>query len=106
MSNLAAARADEMVRRGRLKKAETWLQYKYAQVNVWMTQTVRGDIAAKNQQWIEAAMFYNQSLDLMADPKATPQEYSRAEIDKVFKLASEALLLAGTMIYPRLLHLI
>jgi len=97
MSNLAAVRADKMVRQGRLQRAKTWLQYKYAPVNVWMTQTVRGDIAAKKQQWIEAAMFYNQSLDLMADPKATPQEPSRAEIDKVFKLASESLLLAGTM---------
>jgi hypothetical protein len=33
----------------------------------------------------------------MADPKATPQRPSRAEIDKVFKLASENLSLAGTM---------
>jgi len=69
MSNIAAARADDMVRRGQLQKAKTWLQYKYAPVNVWMTQTVRGDIAANKQQWQEAAMFYNQSLDLMADPK-------------------------------------
>jgi hypothetical protein len=63
----------------------------------WGLQHPAKDIAAKNQQWIEAAMFYNQSLDLMADPKATPQRPSRAEIDKVFKLASESLLLAGTM---------
>ena len=37
----------------------------------------------------------------MADPKATPQRPSRAEIDKVFKLASESLLLAGTMATAR-----
>jgi len=38
---------------------------------------------------------------LMADPKAIPQRPSRAEIDKVFKLASESLLLAGTMTTAR-----
>jgi len=59
MSNLAAARAEKMVRQGRLKKAETWLQYKYAPVNVWKTQMVQGDIAAKSRRWKEAAMFYN-----------------------------------------------
>jgi outer membrane protein OmpA-like peptidoglycan-associated protein len=97
MSSLAADKANYLVRQGRLKEAETWLQYKYVQVNMWMTQTVRGNIAAKNQQWKNATRFYNQSLDLMADSKATPQSPSRAEIEKVFKLASETLLLAGTL---------
>ncbi|RKZ76646.1 MAG: hypothetical protein DRR19_28510 [Candidatus Parabeggiatoa sp. nov. 1] len=97
MSNMASKKAKYWVQRGQLNRAEKWLKYKYTPVNLWQTQSVRGDIAAKRKQWSEAAMFYNQALDLIVDPKATPQKPSRADIERVYKLATETQLLAGTL---------
>jgi outer membrane protein OmpA-like peptidoglycan-associated protein len=97
MSKIAADKAKYWVQRGRLSKAERWLRYKYAPVTSWVTQSVRGDIAAKRKQWHEAAVFYGQALDLIADPGATPQRPPRAEIKRVYRLAVETQLLAGTL---------
>jgi len=98
MSNLAATKASNLVQSGNLDEAENWLKYKYTPVNLWITQSVRGDIAAQRKQWQEAALFYNQALDLMADPKATPEQPPHSEIQKVYNLAIEAQLLAENMV--------
>ncbi|HEC85657.1 MAG: hypothetical protein DRR19_21730 [Candidatus Parabeggiatoa sp. nov. 1] len=95
MAQIAAARADSLVQLGQLAEAETWL--KRAPTMVWGTQAVYGDIAARRQQWQLAAQFYNQALDLIADPEATPQEPSQTVIKKVYYLASEAQILAGNL---------
>ncbi|MEN8215345.1 MAG: hypothetical protein ABFS56_03000 [Pseudomonadota bacterium] len=100
MSEIAAEKASELVQRGELDEAEKWLQYKYAPLTLWNIQAVRGEIAAKRKQWEKAALFYNSALDLIADPKVTRLKPSRSEIKKLYQLAAETQLLAGTL--PRL----
>jgi outer membrane protein OmpA-like peptidoglycan-associated protein len=97
LSSIAAANAKYWVEQGQLSKAEQWLNYRYAPINLWSTQAVRGDIAAKRKQWKEATFFYNQALDLIADSGATPQRPPRADIERVYRLAVETQLLAGTL---------
>ncbi len=98
MSDIAAAKARDFVQRGQLAEAEKWLQHKYAPVNSWTTQDVRGEIATKHKQWKKAAVFYNNALDLINNPKVTVQKPSPAEIERVQKLAIETQLVAGTLI--------
>ena len=95
ISDIAAAKATDLVQRGQLEEADKWLQHQYTPIKSWTTQRVRGDIAAKRQQWKPAAKFYNQALDLLNDAAEKP---SPAEIEKIQKLAIETQLLDGTLI--------
>ena len=95
ISEIATQKASVLVKRGDVNGAKKWL--KYAPVSLWTIQTIRGDIAAKGKEWKNAAEFYNQALDLMDSPTATP-EPSRADIKKVRSLATETQLLAGQLI--------
>ncbi len=89
LSEIATQRASVLVKRGEVKQAKKWLEYQYTPVNLWSTQALRGDIAAKGKQWKTAAEFYNHALDLMDNPTATPTKPSFAEIKKVHSLATE-----------------
>jgi len=60
----------------------------------WETLVRRGDRAEKNKDWKEAARFYNEALDVINNPRKTPQIPSMAQIDKIHRLASNAMLLA------------
>jgi outer membrane protein OmpA-like peptidoglycan-associated protein len=93
MAQIAAAKADRLTQQGQLAEAKSWL--KRAPTMVWGTQVVYGDIAARRQQWQMAVRYYNQALDLIADPQATPKTPSKAKIKKVYQLASEAQVLAA-----------
>ena len=93
MAQIAAARADDLTQQGQLTNAVSWLRR--APTMVWGTQVVYGDIAARRHQWQKAALFYNQAIDLIADPELTPQAPSEVVIKKIYRLASEAQLLAG-----------
>ncbi len=95
MSNIAAAKAQKFLKSKNLAAAKNILRYKYAPKNSWFTQAVRGEMAAKQKNWKKAALFYNQSLDLIADKEATPNKPPKSEIERVYRLASEAQLLAG-----------
>ena len=97
MSEIATQKVSVLVKRGDVNGAKKWLKHQYMPVSLWSTQAVRGDIAAKGKEWKNAAEFYNQALDLMDDPSATP-EPSRADIKKVRSLATETQLLAGQLI--------
>ncbi len=98
LSEIATQKASVLVKRGDVKQAKKWLEYQYTPVSLWSTQALRGDIAAKGKQWKKAAIFYNNALDLMDDPSATPIKPSPAEIKKVHSLATETQLLAGELI--------
>ncbi len=100
LSEIAAAKAKVKVQQGQLEAAEKLLN-EYTEVNLWATQVLRGDIAAKRKQWELAAGLYNQSLDLINDPKITPQRPPRSEIERVYRLANETQLLVGTLITVR-----
>jgi outer membrane protein OmpA-like peptidoglycan-associated protein len=92
-----AAQANSLTQQGQLAQAaqaERWLQ---GVPTTWVTQVAQGNIAAHSKQWQNASQFYNQALDLMADPQATPQAPPQAKIKKVFQLASEAQILAGNL---------
>jgi outer membrane protein OmpA-like peptidoglycan-associated protein len=93
MAQIAAAKADSLTQQGQLAEAKSWL--KRAPTMVWGTQVVYGDIAARRQQWQMAVRYYNQALDLIADPQATPKTPPKAKIKKVYQLASEAQVLAA-----------
>lgn len=97
MSNLAADKAQKFLKSGNLEAAKNMLTDKYAPTNSWLTQAVRGEIYAKQKNWIQAALFYNQSLDLIADKEATPNRPSKDKVERIYHLATEAQLLAGTI---------
>jgi outer membrane protein OmpA-like peptidoglycan-associated protein len=93
MSNIAAAKAQKFLKSKNLAAAKNILTYKYAPKNSWLTQAVRGEMAAKVKDWKKAALFYNQSLDLIAGLKKNKPPKSK--IERVYRLASEVQLLAG-----------
>jgi outer membrane protein OmpA-like peptidoglycan-associated protein len=93
MAQIAAARAKRLVKQGRLNSAEGWLRR--APTMVWETQMVHGEIAARRQQWQTASYFFNQSLDLIADPQATPQAPQHWVIENLYQLAQELQILVG-----------
>ncbi len=95
MAQIAAAKADRLAEQGQLAEAKSWI--KRAPTIVWQTQAVQGDIAAKRQQWQAAAQYYNQALDLVADPQATPQAPKFSIIDMLYQLAYEAQILVGNL---------
>ncbi|WP_069471728.1 OmpA family protein [Candidatus Marithrix sp. Canyon 246] len=57
-------------------------------------QVYVGEMYAKQKNWKQAALFYNQSLDLIAGLKNKPPKF---EVERVYRLASETQLLAGTI---------
>ncbi len=63
----------------------------------WMEKLELGKQAEKNKQWRLAARYYNESLDLIDSPTATPQAPSEAEIKSVYEKASKAQLIADTL---------
>jgi len=95
MAQIAAAKADFLTQRGKLEEAENFLQR--APMTLWVTQVINGDIALRRKEWGDAAYFYNQAIDLIADPQATPNAPSKAQIQKVYQLASETQLLTGRL---------
>ncbi len=95
MAQIAAAKADALTQQGKLEEAEKFLQR--APMTLWVTQVVNGDIALRRKEWTDAAYFYNQALDLIADREATPKAPSIEQIKKVYQLASEAQLLTGQL---------
>ncbi len=95
MAQIAAAKADHLTQRGKLEEAEKFLQR--APMTLWVTQVVNGDIASRRKEWGDAAYFYNQAIDLISDPQATPTEPPTSQIQKVYQLASQAQLLTGQL---------
>jgi len=97
LSEIVAAKAKLKVQQGQMEAAEKLLNA-YTEINLWATQAIRGDMETKRErrQWKLAADFYNQSLDLIADPKITPQKPPSSEIERVYRLATETQILAGT----------
>ncbi|MBE9561352.1 MAG: OmpA family protein [Proteobacteria bacterium] len=96
LAQMVSLKADELVMAGDLEQARSLLQRASSIVN-WETQIIRADIVAFEGNWQEAAKLYNQALDLINDPKATPKAPSTKLIQKIFQLASEAQILAGTL---------
>ena len=95
MAQIAAAKADNLTQRNKLEEAEKFLQR--APMTLWVTQVVNGDIALRRKNWADAAYFYNQAIDLIADKSATPNAPAKEQIKRVYQLASEAQLLAGQL---------
>jgi outer membrane protein OmpA-like peptidoglycan-associated protein len=93
MSDIAAARADSLLQQGKISEAKKWL--KRAKTMTWATQVLYGDIAIRRQDWQNASIFYNQTLDLIDDKQATPQAPSKAQIETIFKQAEEAQILTA-----------
>jgi len=95
MSNIAAAKADSLVQQGRLAAAEKWLER--AKDITWGTQIVYADLAMLRQDWQNASIFYNQTLDLIHDKQATPQAPAKTQIATIYQQATEAQILAGSV---------
>ncbi|MCK5523393.1 MAG: OmpA family protein, partial [Thiomargarita sp.] len=95
IADIAAAQADSLVQEGKISAAEKWLEH--AETMTWGTQVVRGDIAVRRQDWQNASIFYNQTLDLINDPEATPQAPSEAQIEKIYQQATEAQILTASV---------
>ena len=95
MAQIAAAKADQLTQRNKLDEAERFLQR--APMTLWVTQVVNGDIALRRKNWADAAYFYNQAIDLIADKSATPNAPPKEQIQKVYQLASEAQLLTDQL---------
>ncbi|MDM8568938.1 OmpA family protein [Thiotrichales bacterium HSG1] len=95
LAQIIAVKADELMMNGQFEQARALLQ-RSTIVN-WETQIIRADIAAFEGNWQKATKLYDQSLDLINDPQATPQAPDTETIQKIFQLASEAQILAGTL---------
>jgi outer membrane protein OmpA-like peptidoglycan-associated protein len=95
MSDIAAARADSLLQQGKISAAKNWL--KRAKTMTWATQVLYGDIAIRHQKWQNASIFYNQALDLIHDKQATPEAPAKAQIETIYKQATEAQILAGSV---------
>ncbi len=95
LAQIVASQADDLMMAGKLEQARSLLR-RSAIIN-WGTQVIRADIAAFEGRWQEAAKLYSQALDLINNPQATPQAPDTEVIQKVFQLASEAQILAGTL---------
>ncbi len=95
LAKILAIKADELLMTGQLESARALLQR--SNIINWETQVIRADIAAFEGDWQEASKLYNQALDLIDNPQATPQAPDIDVIEKVFQLASEAQILAGTL---------
>ncbi|MFK5970106.1 MAG: OmpA family protein [Candidatus Marithrix sp.] len=97
LAQIVASKADDLMMSGKLEQARSLLQH--SAIFSWETQVIRADIAAFEGRWRKAAKLYSQALDLINNPQATPQAPDTKIIQKVFHLASEALILAGTLDY-------
>lgn len=98
MSQLAVAKARQLLRNGSLETAnQLLLQPRYAPFNSWEVQAVLGEIAWRRKEWSTASGLFNQALDLLDDPKATPMPPAPADRQKVYQLAVETQLLTGTL---------
>ncbi|MCK5665340.1 MAG: hypothetical protein KAI17_17755 [Thiotrichaceae bacterium] len=95
MTEIATTKAEALIQQKQFTKAEKWLQR--APTNLWTTQVARAKCVAHTKEWQKTAKFYNQALDLIADPQVTPQAPPLLEIQKIFQLASEAQVLAGNL---------
>ncbi len=94
-AQIIAHTADNLIIAGKLEEARVLLQH--SAIFSWETQVIRADIAAFEGSWQKAAQLYSQALDLINNPQATPQVPDTKTIQKVFHLASEAQILAGTL---------
>lgn len=95
-SAVLAQRAQKALSQGDLDAAESWLDL--APSLHWLVQVSRADIAAKQNNRMEAARQYNAALDTIMDPVLTPeQETLNAIAQKVAQLAQENTMLAGTL---------
>ncbi|RKZ78653.1 MAG: hypothetical protein DRR19_26075 [Candidatus Parabeggiatoa sp. nov. 1] len=91
MTQVVAVQAESLTQSWQLEAAKTLLER--APTIIWKTQVVHGNIAAFRGQWQEATLFYQTALDLIADPKATPQVPKPEVINQIHQLASEAQIL-------------
>ncbi|MFM8331116.1 MAG: OmpA family protein [Candidatus Methylumidiphilus sp.] len=92
-SRLLAKQAKILVDQHKLSEAETLLDK--ANALPWPVHGVRGDIAAKRQQWEEAAQQYHLAYDILNDPQQFDPAQDRAETKRwMYQLASEAQLIA------------
>jgi len=97
MSGIAVNKAKSLIAEGKVEEAEKWIQSDYAPVKLWSVQALHGELAAMQQRWENAAYFYNQALDFIADPNLTPQKPTTEETENLFNLAAEAQLLVGRL---------
>ncbi len=98
MSQLAVTKAKQWLQAGNLEPAkQLLLQPRYAPFNSWEVQAVLGEIAWRRKEWATALGLFNQALDLLDDPNATPIPPAPAETRKVYRLAVETQLLTGTL---------
>ena len=64
----------------------------------WAVQAVRGDIAAKRGDRVEASKQYNAALDTLGDPGQTVQSEALVPVaERLLSLAQENMMLAGSM---------
>jgi outer membrane protein OmpA-like peptidoglycan-associated protein len=118
MAQIAATEAENLAQQNLLAEARAWLRR--APTMTWKTQKVHGDIAARKpledyivaredespheqmeraikMKWPKPAKFYNQAFNLINDSQATLKKPETSEIEKIYRMASEAQILAGNL---------
>jgi outer membrane protein OmpA-like peptidoglycan-associated protein len=97
-SDALAGQANDWLNQGRIKEAEALLNK--AKTLSWAVSSVRGDIAAKQKNWKEAAQQYGLAFELATDPKhvdASQIPNFREIQQKLYSLATDAQLEYGKM---------
>ena len=77
-----------------LATQEDLLRQSVAIANTWQAQALLGDLELARKHYEAATLAFQQALSLINDPVATPKAPPEAEIQSIFRKASECRLLA------------
>ena len=77
-----------------LATQEDLLRQSVAIANTWQAQALLGDLELARKQYEAATLAFQEALSLINDPVATPKAPPEAEIQSIFRKASECRLLA------------
>lgn len=97
-SQLVSVAAGGLIGRGQLAPARLLLSR--APASVWQLHATRGDLAAKDGDWKEAAAQYGLAYDLASDPRAVTNPDSPAMHrvqERLFRYTAEALAQVGSL---------
>ena len=79
---------------GNLAAQEDLLRQSVAIANTWQAQALLGDLELDRKRYEAATLAFQEALSLINDPVATPKAPPEAEIQSIFRKASECRLLA------------
>ncbi len=91
-------RTKQGINEGNQDKAVKILEKSLEIYRHWMALAMMGDFYAENKKYAKAALFYQEALDIIADPESTPKAPNPEIIGKIFKNGEKCRLLADSFV--------